>query len=173
MPEFLRYLAGIPPGDVSLLCPPPPPGQTANPSGYFDGASVGAAFTAAGVASAAVALLLVFACYLLTSTSLGPWFVKRWWIFAAITTVLAAVATAVTLLAWPTHAMAGTCETYPLPFAVTLPFGIVMMRALGGLFWGFAAFVVFSLVLTRTAGYMPMSRNGFFHNRGCPLPRWR
>jgi hypothetical protein len=173
MPEFFRTFFSWNPGDIRLVCPAAAPGQSANPYGFFDPGSVAAAFRAATIASITVALLAVLVCYLATSTSLGPQFVRRWWIFGAATAVLAAVITAVTLLAWPTHAMAGTCETNPFPFALDLPMNVALLRGIGGLFWGFLAFVLFSLLLTRTAGYAPMAANGFFHNRGCPAPRWR
>jgi hypothetical protein len=70
----------------------------------------------------------------------------------------------------PQHALAGTCETNPLPFAATFPLETALNRSLAGFFWSALAFGVFSFLLTRAAGWHPAA-GGFFHNRGCPWPR--
>ena len=69
-------------------------------------------------------------------------------------------------------ALAGSCVTNPNPFPVTLPWSEILERGASGAVWSLLAFVVLSLLLTRTIGWLPQG-GGFFHNRGCPWPRWR
>jgi uncharacterized integral membrane protein len=173
MPVFLRALLGQAPVNVALSCPPPAPGEPVDPAGFFDPTSVAAAYRAAAAATVVLVILLVVACYLWNTTSVGPRFVRRWWSFGILAVVLAAVTGAAVLALWPAHALAGSCETNPLAFALRLPLALVVNRGLIGLLWGAVLYLLFSILLTRTVGYLPSARNGFFHNRGCPTPRWR
>jgi hypothetical protein len=172
MPPFLLHLWANPPTDLALMCPAPPPGDPIPPPGFFDPATVSAAYGAAGWASLGAVILLVLCCYLLTRSSLGPGFVKRWWIFLAIAGVVGFLVPLGVLRFWGTRALAGSCVTNPNPFAATLPWSEILDRSVAGLVWAPLAFLIFSLLFTRTAGWLPQS-GGFFHNRGCPWPRWR
>lgn len=173
MIPFVRYLIWFwaPPGqDVALQCPPPVAGEPADPSGVFDPDTVREAFRAAGLTSLLVVLLLVLACYLFTRTSTGPRFSKRWVGFAATAGALAFAVPIAVLRAWPTHALAETCETNPEQFLAKLPWDLILTRGVAGLIWGLLAFLLISVMLTRALGrYSWMG--GFFHNRGTPWPR--
>jgi hypothetical protein len=173
MPLFLINLLGFAPGNVSLACPPPAPGDTPDPTGFYDPASVATAYHAAGWATFGLVVLLVVLCYVWNSTSLGSPFVRRWWTFGVLSVVVSAVVGALVVALWPTRALAGSCETLPTAFLKHLPLGLVLSRGVAGLLWGLVLFPVVSLVLARTVGYLPAAGNGFFHNRGCPYPRWR
>jgi hypothetical protein len=174
MPVFLQTLLGLAPSDVTLApCPAPPPDQPVDPFGFYDPASVSSAYMAAGWFTVGLVLLLVVLCYLWRSGSLGPRFVRRWWLTGIAAVVLAAVVGGATIALWPTHALAGSCETLPTAFPRHLPGALALGRAVAGLVWGLVLYPLASLLLTRSIGYLPAAGNGFFHNRGCPLPRWR
>lgn len=170
MPNYLLHLWSVPPADLPLTCPPPPPGEPADPTGFFDPATVHGAYSAAGWASLLLVLALVCLCYLWTSGSLGPRFMRRWVLFLALSGAAALGVAVLVLRTWPTRALAGSCETNPEPFLAALPWSEVLGRGLAGAVWGVLVFALLSLVLTRTAGLFPWSR-GLFHHRGCPYPR--
>ena len=86
--KYLVHLWATPPSSLSLNCPPPPDGQTPDPLGFYDFDSVTAAFNAAAVVSTAIVVLAVVICYWFTSTTLGPKFVRRWWITLAAAALL-------------------------------------------------------------------------------------
>jgi hypothetical protein len=169
--KYLVHLWATPPSSLSLNCPPPPDGQTPDPLGFYDFDSVTAAFNAAAVVSAAIVVLAVVICYWFTSATLGPRFVRRWWIALATAALLTPVSVWVVLRRAPTTALAGSCETSPDAFSVILPFGTMLSRSLAGMLWAILAVVLLSSLLTATIGRIPHVRNGFFHNRGWPWPR--
>ncbi|HEX6749029.1 MAG TPA: hypothetical protein VF092_17150 [Longimicrobium sp.] len=174
MPVFLQTLLGLAPDNVALTpCPPPPPGDPIDPGGFYDPSSVSSAYMAAGLATVGLVLLLVVLVYLWNSTALGPRFVRRWWWTGIAAVLLAGLLGGLVIGLWPTHALAGSCETNPTAFARHLPFRLALNRGVAGLLWGLVLYPVVSLILTRSVGYLPAARNGFFHNRGCPVPRWR
>ena len=168
--QSVLHLWASPPENVSLACPPFPTGE-AVPNGFFDPTPVAAAYQWAALATGVLVLLAVLACYLLDRRSLSRRFVWRWWTVLGASSVLGAlVPLAMLYLVVPQHALAGTCATNPLPFPATFPLGLALNRALAGFVWSALAFVLLSLLLTRAAGWHPAA-GGFFHNRGCPLPR--
>jgi hypothetical protein len=170
--QFLLHLWSPPPANVYLECPPPAPGEAFDPAGFFDPASVAAAYQWTALATALLVVLAVLACYLLDQRSLSRAFVRRWWIVLATASVIGAlVPLAMLYFVVPQHALQGTCETNPLPFAAVFPLGLALNRALAGFAWSALAFGVVSFLLTRAAGWHPAS-GGFFHNRGCPWPRF-
>lgn len=169
--EYLLHLWAAPPADVELTCPPPAPGDPPDLNGFFDPVPVATAYQWAAAATGLLVLAAVLACYLTDRRSLSRAFVRRWWVSLAIASVIGALVPLLMLyFAVPQHALAGTCDTNPLPFAATYPLGLALGRSLAGLVWGALAFAVFSFLLTRAAGWHPAA-GGFFHNRGCPWPR--
>ena len=173
MPNYLLHLWATPPEALVLTpCPAPPPGTEGDPAGLFAPESVETAFRLAGYSSLAAAVLVVAIVYLVTSGSLSPRFVRRWWFGLGAAAALSFVIPLLVLSTSGTHALPGSCSTNPTAFLHPLPWSIVMERALAGLVWGFLAFTLLSVVFTRTLGYWPGSK-GFFHFRGCPVPRIR
>jgi hypothetical protein len=169
--QYLLHLWAPPHANIPLTCPPPAPGESPDLNGFFDPGPVAAAYQSTALATALLVLLAVLACYLLDRHSLSRAFVRRWWMVMAGTVFVGAlVPLAMLYFVVPQHALAGSCETNPLPFAATYPLGLALSRALAGFFWSALAFGVFSILLTRVAGWHPAS-GGFFHNRGCPWPR--
>jgi hypothetical protein len=169
--QYLLHLWAFPPANVRLVCPAPPPGEAPDLNGFFDPTAVSSAYQWAVGASALIALAAVLFCYLLDRESLSRSFVRRWYVALGITSVLGALVPLVMLYVLvPQHALAGTCDTNTLPFAAAFPLALALSRALAGLVWTGLAFAVFSLLLTRIAGWHPAS-GGLFHNRGCPWPR--
>jgi uncharacterized integral membrane protein len=169
--QFLLHLWAPPPADVALICPLPLPGEPADLNGFFDPGPVATAYQWTVLATAVLVLLAVLACYLTDRRSLSLAFVRRWWVTLAIVSFVGALVPLVMLyFVVPQHALAGTCETNPLPFPAPFPVDLALARALAGLVWSALAFGVFSFLLTRAAGWHPAS-GGFFHNRGCPWPR--
>jgi uncharacterized membrane protein len=169
--QYLLHLWAVPPTRLSLACPAPPAGQTANPVGYFDDVSVHAAFQLTAAYSIVAVLLVIGICYMATNRSTGPSFDRRWLLFLGISALVCGLGAFGLLSTAHTTAMAQSCETNPEAFAVALPLGLVIARSVAGLLWGALAFVLGSVALTRTAGRAPMMWNGFFHNRGTPWPR--
>lgn len=169
--QYLLHLWASPPTNVALACPPPAPGDAPDLNGFFDPVPVATAYQWTALVTGLLVLLAVLACYLLDRRSLSRAFVRRWWLVLAAASVIGAlVPLAMLYLVVPQHALAGSCETNPLPFAAAYPLGLALNRALAGFLWSAAAFGVFSFLLTRAAGWHPAS-GGFFHNRGCPWPR--
>jgi peptidoglycan biosynthesis protein MviN/MurJ (putative lipid II flippase) len=169
--NYILHFGVEPTGNLNLICPDPAPGQAAAPPGLYDPASIAAAFDHVALASVIAVLLCVLLCYQLTKASLGPRFVKQWWLWLLGSAAACAVVALVVLKLAHTTAYPGSCSTNPLPFDAPLPEGLVMLRTAIGFVWGPVAFFFMSLVLTRTVGQVPSAKNGFFHNRGCPVPR--
>lgn len=168
--DYLLHLWAPPPTDLQLICPPPPPGDPPDLAGFFDPSTVATAYSAAGLASGVVVLLLAFVCFQFTSYTTGPRFTKRYVLFWLVCGVLCFLVPLAILRAAETLALAGTCDTNPEPFAQALPWNVIIGRGVAGLVWGALMFFVVTLLLTRTAGRFPWS-GGFFHNRGTPWPR--
>jgi hypothetical protein len=171
MPDFIWNLWAGPPENLSLACPAGAPGQPPT-TGFFDPDTVRAAYQAASWATLAAVVVWILVCYLWTRTTLGPRFVHRWWLFGVIAAASGFVAPLLVLHYWPTRALAGSCQTNPTPFLNPLPWSEILQRGLAGLLWAAIAYVLLSLVATRLVGWLPAS-GGFFHNRGCPAPRFR
>lgn len=171
MPNFLLHLWAVPPANLQLTCPAPPPGMDPDPVGFFAPESVSGAFSLTGYVSLGIVVALVLVTYLTTRGSLSPRFVWRWWIALLVTAVLCLAAAAVILHWYPTHAMIGSCETNTTGFLEGLPAEIIWDRAFAGFAWGALTFALLSILLTRTIGRWPWS-SGFFHFRGCPVPRF-
>ena len=66
---------------------------------------------------------------------------------------------------------AGSCTTRPAAYRVELPASLLTDRMFAGLLWGMLAFTLLSLVGTQLLGRSRLA-GGFFHYRGCPVPRW-
>jgi hypothetical protein len=171
MTDFLTRLWS-PPTNLTLRCPDPPPGvEGTNPIGYYDPVTISSAYAVAATTTVIAAFAVVLICYLGTRTSLGPRFLTRWRLSLVGAGMLGLLAPMLVLTLWPTRALAGTCETNPSPFAAPLPWSEVMAASASGALWALIAFVVLSLLLTQTIGWAPWA-GGFFHNRGCPWPRY-
>lgn len=171
--KWLLHLGTI--GDynsVSFTCPPAASGSGGPTIGFYDGASVASAYDVLAAISVLTVLLIVLLTYLGTSKTLGPRFVFRWYWGLVLSAVGCAIVAYATLSVMPTHALADTCPTNPNPFPLRLPASLIMARAVAGIAWGALAYVLFSVVLTATIGRFASVKNGFFHNRGCPLPRF-
>lgn len=155
---------------VSFTCPAGATGGAAT-LGYYDGPSVASAFNALAATSFLTVLLVVLFIYLATDKALGPRFVVRWYwgLFAAA--IFCAILPYAVLPVMPTHALSGTCPTNEDPFPLRLPGSLIMLRAMAGFVWGLLAYFLFSAIMTTTVGRFASAKNGFFHNRGCPLPR--
>lgn len=172
MPDFLLHLWAAPPERLALACPPGAPGQTTNPTGFFDDRTVRAAYTLVSIESMVLVLAFVLICYLLTRSSTGPRFTRRWLACWAGAAVLAGVVAWGQLHYAPgTTAEVNTCEANPAAFAVALPGAYAITRATAALVWALLAYPLLSLLLTQTAGRVPGLHNGFFQNRGTPWPR--
>lgn len=171
MPDFFWHLWAGPPTNLSLACPPGAPGAPAT-SGFYDPDTVRAAYEMASWATLVAVVGLVLICYLATRTSLGPKFVHRWWLFGVLTAAAGFVVSLLVLRGWDTRALANSCPTNPTPFLATLPWSEILQRGLAGLVWALIAYVLLSAAATWTVGWLPLS-GGFFHNRGCPVPRFR
>lgn len=169
--QYLLHLWAPPPANVALTCPAPPPGESPDPAGFFDPAGIQAAYDWIAISSVGAVLLLVLLCYLLGSSSLNRGFVRKWYGFWVAACLAGFLIPLVIFFLVPQHALAGTCETNPLPFREYLLFAQMLPRATAGFVWCMVVFPLASLLLTAVAGWHPASR-GFFHNRGCPWPRW-
>jgi hypothetical protein len=169
--KHLIHLWATPPSSLPLNCPPSPDGVTPDPMGFYDYETVAAAFNAAALTSAAIVALAVVICYWFTSTTLGPRFVRRWWITLVLAVLITPLAVATVLYRAPVRALADSCELSPNAFAEVLPFATIFSRSMAGMVWALLAMVALSVLLTATIGRIPHVRNGFFHNRGWPWPR--
>ena len=170
--QFLLHLWQAAPADLPLVCPDPAAGQPADPQGFYDFASIAPAFHLAAIASAFVVVFVVVVCYQFTRTSLGERFVKRWWVSVIASGLLCLGVVWLSLATFPTTALAGSCSTNPGAFPIALPTSLVISRAMAGLVWGLVAFALLSSAATAVLGRFPHRSNGFFHHRGCPLPRF-
>src|SRR5690348_501735 len=122
-----------PSGDIALSCPPAPPGVPPDLYGVYDPGPIKNAFMATGWATLLLVFSLVLLCYLATNMSTGPRFQWRWWGFLAGTATLSFVLPLLTLPWWPTHALQGSCENSPEPFAASLPWDLILARAFAGI----------------------------------------
>jgi hypothetical protein len=170
MSDYLGNLWAGPPANLQLRCPPPAPGEAIDPMGFFDPNVLRGAYRMATLSTAALVVLLVALCYLWTRSSLGPRFVLRWWIFLGGSMLGGFILGIAVLRMWPARALAGSCETNPTSFLVTIPWADALNRGVAGAVWAGLVFTLLSLVLTQLAGRFPWS-GGLFHYRGCPYPR--
>jgi hypothetical protein len=171
--QVLMHLWEPPPADLTLVCPAPAAGQPVDPQGFYDATQIIAAFDWAAVASAIVVVVTVIVCYQLARGSLGGRFVRRWWISLVASGALCLGVVWGILATWPTVALANSCATNPDAFPVSLPGDVIWSRAFVGLVWGALAFIVASLIATFFLGRFAHAKNGFFHHRGCPWPRFQ
>jgi hypothetical protein len=167
--EYLKHLFATTPVDVSIVCPVVDGQQ--DPQGFIAQSYVNTAWSLTFWLSLLAVLGLVFACYHLTRMTTGPGFSRRWTIFLPITAVTTALVALIVLKSMRFMAAELTCDTAPDPFKVGLPANVVWMRVFAGMIWGALAFVVFSVIFTKTLGRVRWN-TGFFHNRGTPLPRF-
>jgi hypothetical protein len=168
------HLWAWPPASLTFACPPGIDGQSSGALGFYDPASIQGAYTLASVASLALVLGGVFGCYLLLNrSSLGRRFVIRYWVWWLMVAVVSGLATWGVLATAPITALANTCQSNPAAFAQPLPMTTILNRSLAGAAWAFIAFFLLSWLATRPwlLGGIALPRNGFFHNRGCPVPR--
>ncbi len=154
-----------------LTCPPAAQGQTTNSQGDYDPATVTNAVHASGAAWALSIALVVLVCYNWTKATMSPRFVIRWWIFMAVGALVGAAVTATVLNLWPTTADANTCQSDPRAFPAPLPSDFIMGQGFAGALYGALLFVLLSILFTQLLGRFAHRRNGFFQNRGCPIPR--
>jgi hypothetical protein len=170
--QYLLHLWAVPPQAEPLVCPPAPEGVVANATGSFNYASVSAAYATTAAVSVFLVILVLSVCYLATRLSTGPRFDRRFLFSWVITTVLCGVIPFLVLTFAPTTAEAGTCQSNPSAFPATLPMGVIISRGMAGLVWGALAFLIFSVLATKIFGNFPSLKNGFYHNRGTPWPRF-
>jgi hypothetical protein len=168
--NWLLHLWAGPPVDAVLACPAPRAGEAPDPGGLYIAAEITSAWQLMAAASAVGVFLLLFACYQLPRASLNRAFVVRWWFALAAAGVLCALAPLAVWLLVDLHARPGSCSTRPAAFPVELPIALLWPRVAAGLLWGVLAFVLLSLFATRVGGNWPAA-GGFFHYRGCPVPR--
>ncbi|MEP6620001.1 MAG: hypothetical protein ABJE47_11825 [bacterium] len=154
-----------------FACPVAAQGQTTNALGDYDQSSVSSAVHASAAVWGLALIMLVCVCYNWTRLSMSPRFVFRWWIFLAIGAVVGAIAVYATLSWWPTIALANSCQSDPRAFPIALPSGFVWTQVWAAMIYGALMFAVLSVVFTAILGRFAHQANGFFHNRGCPLPR--
>jgi hypothetical protein len=169
--NWLLHLWAHPPTGAIVPCPAPLPGDPPDPGGLYDIVELGAVWTRIGIVSVVAVLALLLACYLLPRASLGPRFVMRWWLMLAAAGIVCFLVPLALGLTADVHARAGSCSTRPAAFPVDLPVSLLMDRMFAGLVWGLLAFVLLSLFATRVLG-LSRHAGGFFHYRGCPVPRW-
>ena len=110
MLDWLLHLWAGPEEIPIVPCPAPTPGQAGDPGGFADPATVSAAYNTVGLISLSVVLLLILICYLWTSQTLGPRFVKRWWVTAALAALLCALIPIPVLRMWDVRAAIGSCS---------------------------------------------------------------
>ncbi|HYH79616.1 MAG TPA: hypothetical protein VEX86_07455 [Longimicrobium sp.] len=169
---WLLHLWAHPPIGAMLVCPEPRTGEVRDPGGLYNAAEIATRWQVmAGVSFAVVIGLLLF-CYLVPRASLNRGFVVRWWITWAVSGVLCLIVPLAVGLLSPVHARAGSCSTRPAAFEIPfIPFDLLLPRMVAGLMWGLLAFTIASVLATKLLGKWS-GAGGFFHYRGCPLPRW-
>jgi hypothetical protein len=154
-----------------LNCPPAAQGQTTNSQGDYDPATVANAVHVSGIAWALSITLVVVICYNWTRLTMSHRFVIRWWLFLVAGAVVGAAAVATVLSNWQTTADANTCQSDPRAFAAPLPGNFVWAQGAAAAIYGALLFFVLSVLLSQILGRFAHHRNGFFNNRGCPIPR--
>lgn len=168
--EYVKHLWATTPVDVGIACPAIG-GEPSGNQGFIAPAYLTAAWSLTFWLSLAIVVLLVVWCYNGTRMTTGPGFSRRWLVFVPLGALGAALVAFVVLSSMPFYVVAGSCDTNPEAFAVSLPSKFVWMRVFAGAIWGFVVFVMMSIVLTKTLGRASWN-NGFFQNRGTPLPRF-
>jgi hypothetical protein len=169
--NWLLHLWAHAPLGAVVPCPAPREGEPADPGGLYDALQLSALWNRIALVSLLAVLLLVLGCYLLPRASLSPRFVRTWWLGlsgAALAGFLIPLALGLTT---QVNVRAGSCSTRPAAYPVDVPLNLVTDRMFAGLVWGVLAFVVLSLVGTQLLGRSRLA-GGFFHYRGCPVPRW-
>jgi hypothetical protein len=156
---------------VQVTCPPPAQGQTSNAQGDYDPLSVAHAVHASGTAWLVCTAIVVIACYNWTRLTMSPRFVKRWWLFVGVAAVAGGAVVAAVLRLWPTKADANACQSDPRAFPAPLPADFVWAQGVAGFLYGILLFGLLSILFTWAFGRFAYVGNGFFHNRGCPIPR--
>ena len=156
---------------AQVTCPPPAQGQTSNSQGDYDPVTVANAVHASGAAWAICIALVVIACYNWTRLTMSPRFVMRWWLFVIVAAGTGAAVVATVLRFWPTTADANACQSDPRAFPAPLPGDFVWAQGFAGALYGVVLFAVLSVAFTWLLGRFAYEKNGFFHNRGCPIPR--
>ena len=169
--DLLLHFGYGPPVDLRVACPAPASGQTTAPYGVYDYNSVRAAFDTAWITSLAITLFAVAVCYLITRSTMGPRFKRRFAIALVLTGFACAAGVFSVLRIAHTTAMAGSCESNTDASEMALPADVMLTRSVIALLWGPVAFYLFAWFLTYTLGRWPGAHNGFFHNRGWPWPR--
>jgi hypothetical protein len=169
--NWLLHLWAHPPIGAVVPCPPPLPGNPPSPGGLYDPAHLTSFWNSITLFSFIAVLLLVVLCYQLPRSSLGPRFVRGWWIIFAFAGVAGATVPALMGIGRQITVRAGSCSTHPSAFLADLPYNLMFDRIFAGAIWGMLTFVVLSLIATRLLG-MSRHAGGFFHYRGCPWPRW-
>lgn len=168
---YVAHLWAVPPVDLSLPCPAAASGQSTNPTGHFDNATVMAAFNSAALWSTIAVIAIILFCYMATRKASGPRFDKRWVLSGVASLIICGVISYAALHFAHTTAAANSCESNPNAFAWALPDNVVLNRTIAGLVWGALAFALGSFIFTRAFGWYPSLTNGFYHNRGTPWPR--
>lgn len=168
---LLHLWAHAPLGAAFVPCPAPREGEPADPAGLYDALQLAALWNRMAILSAIAVLVLVLACYLLPRASLGPRFVRNWYLSLAGAGLACFVIPLALGLTSHVNVRAGSCSTRPAAFPVDLPMELLVDRMFAGLVWGLLAFAVLSLIGTRLLGRSRLA-GGFFHYRGCPVPRW-
>ena len=154
-----------------FTCPVAAQGQTTNPLGDYDQSSVSSAVHASAAAWGLSITMLVVICYNWTKLSMSPRFVVRWWVFLIVGPIIGAASVFLTLSNWHTTAVANACQSDPRPFPIALSSGFIWEQVWAATIYGVLLFILTSVVLTALAGRIAHQNNGFFHNRGCPIPR--
>jgi hypothetical protein len=169
--NWLLHLWAHAPLGFSVACPPPIPPDPADPGGLYNALQLTALWNRIAIVSLLAVLALVLGCYLLPRASLGPRFVRAWWLSlagAALAGFLIPLALGLTA---QVDVRAGSCSTRPAAYPVDVPLDLLTDRMFAGIVWGMLAFVVLSLLGTQLLGRSRLA-SGFFHYRGCPVPRW-
>lgn len=169
--NWLLHLWAHPPLGASVPCPAPREGEAFDPGGLYDALQLASLWNWIGIVSLVVVVVLVLGCYLLPRASLSPRFVRTWWLTLGASGLVCALVPLAIGLTTQVNVRAGSCSTRPAAFPVDLPAALLVDRMFAGLVWGLLAFLVLSLLGTKVLGVSRLA-GGFFHYRGCPLPRW-
>ena len=169
--NWLLHLWAHTPLGTIVPCPPPIPPDPVDPGGLYDPVQLAALWNRIAIVSVLVVLALVLGCYLLPRASLGPRFVRGWWLGLAGAALAGFLIPLALGLTTQVNVRAGSCSTRPAAYPVDVPLGLLTDRMFAGIVWGMLAFVVLSLAGTQLLGRSRLA-GGFFHYRGCPVPRW-
>ncbi len=169
--NWLFHLWAHPPTGAIVPCPAPIAGDPADPGGLYDAGQLMALWDSIATVSVIAVVAILLACYLIPRASLGPRFVRTWWLALAGSGLVCALIPLALGLTTQVNVRAGSCSTRPAAFPVDLPFGLLVDRMIAGALWGMLAFLILSLFATQVFGRSRLAA-GFFHYRGCPVPRW-